>query len=126
MRHWGVVPAGLAAVVLAGAGCAPILIGAGAVGGYAISKDSISNTFDLSMDHVYDISRQVAEKEGLVTLADAKRGLIRTQVPGAKVTITIRRLTSRTVELKVKARNDAWLPKIDIAQSVYNQIVERL
>ena len=126
MRRPGWFLAAMVIGVTACGGCAPILIGAGAVGGYAISKDSISNSFDLSMGHVYDTSRQVAEKVGLVTVADEKRGFIKASVPGATVTITVKRLTSRTVELKVKARNDVFLPKIDIAQSVYNQIVERL
>ena len=103
-----------------------MLIGAGAVGGYAISKDSINNSFDLSFSHVYEASHQVMQKVGFVTQADEQRGIIKGTVPGANVTITITRLTSRTVQLKVKARSDVFLPKIDIAQAVYNQIVERL
>lgn len=115
-----------AAALLLACGCAPVLIGAGAVGGYAISKDSISNSFDLAFSHVYAVSHEVIGKTGLITQADEQRGVIKATVTGANVTITVRRLTSRTVQLKVKARNDFFLPKIDIAQAVYNQIVEKL
>ena len=116
----------LAAGLMACGGCAPILIGAGAVGGYAISKDSISNSFDLSSSHVYETSRQVMQQVGFITQADEQRGVIKGTVPGANVTITIKRLPSRTVQLKVKARNNVFLPQVDVAQSIYNQIVERL
>ncbi len=117
---------GLIFSLLLSAGCAPLLIGAGAVGGYAISKDSIANNFDLSYNHVYQVSHDVLSKTGLLTQADEQRGIIKAAVTGANVTVTVKRLTARTVQLKVKARNDLLLPKIDIAQAVYNQIVEKL
>lgn len=113
-------------LLMTAVGCAPILIGAGAIGGYAISKDSVTNSYDLSFDHVYQVSREVVEKVGLITQEDAKRGLIKATVPGANVSVTLKRLTARTVQLKVKARNDVFLPKIEVAQSIYNQIAEKL
>ncbi len=116
----------IAAALLLVGGCAPILIGAGAVGGYAISKDSINNSFDLSYSHLYQVSHDVVGKLGLLTQADQERGIIKAVVPGANVTVTIKRLTPRTVQLKVKARNDLLMPKIDVAQAIYNQIVEKL
>lgn len=122
IRHIGTA----VAILAVSGGCAPVLIGAGAVGGYAISKDSISNSFDLSFGHVYHISHQTMAQVGFITQADEQRGIIKGTVPGANVTITVKRLTSRTVQLQVKARNDVLLPKIDIAQSIYNQIAEKL
>jgi len=107
-------------------GCAVLLVGAGAAGGYAISRDSIKNHFELPMEQVFQVSRDVAEEQGLITVEDDKRGLIKATVEGANVTITVKRISTKTVELRVKARNDLLLPKIDVAQSVYNRIVERL
>lgn len=117
-----------AAVLLAGGltGCAAVLIGAGAAGGYAISKDSIKNYFTLSTTTVYQAAREVIGEQGLVTVEDERRGLIKAQVPDAKVTITVKRISERTTELKVQARNDFLLPKIEIAQAIYNKIIERL
>lgn len=121
---WARISAGIG--LLLSAGCAPVLIGAGALGGYAISKDSISNNFDLSYSHVYSVSHDILGKDGLITQADEQRGLIKATVAGGNVTVTVKRLTARTVQLKVKARNELLMPKIDVAQAIYNQIVEKL
>ncbi|MCM8794603.1 MAG: DUF3568 domain-containing protein [Candidatus Omnitrophica bacterium] len=106
------------------AGCALLLIGAGAAGGYAISKDSVKNTYDLPFDRVYRASLTVVKQMGHVTLEDDKRGVIKGNVNDANVMVTVKQLTPKTVELKVKARN--VMPKIEIAQDVYNRINSRL
>jgi hypothetical protein len=116
----------LAAVSLGLSGCALLLVGAGVAGGYAISKDSVRNLFDLPKAHVYEQSLAVAKELGAVTLEDRVHGRINAQVQDINVTITVRPLTQRTVELKVKARNDLLMPKVDTAQEVYSKIIERL
>ena len=105
-------------------GCALLLVGAGAAGGYAISKDSVRNIFDLPRDRVYAQSLSVARDMGMVTLEDHARGLIEAEVQEVHVTITVRPVSRRSVELKVKARN--LMPKIDTAQAIYTRILERL
>ena len=125
MKQWGSVFLACAMSLML-SGCAVLLVGAGAAGGYAISKDFIKNDFDLSVDHVYRVSQQVAGEVGLITVDDERHGLIKAVVEGANVTITVKRVSTKTVELRVKARNDLLLPKIDIAQTVYNKIIERL
>lgn len=116
--------AALAVASLGLSGCAVLLVGAGAAGGYAISKDSVRNIFDLPKDHVYAQSLSVVHEMGAVTLEDHARGLIEAQVQEVHVTITVRPISHRTVELKVKARN--LMPKIDTAQAIYTRILERL
>ena len=106
-------------------GCAVLLVGAGAAGGYAISKDSIRNDFDMSASHLFRISRDVVKEAGLITAEDERRGLITAMVEGADVTVTVKPVSHKTVELKVRARQ-MLLPKIDVAQAVYNRILERL
>ena len=117
--------AGVCVAALGLGGCAALLLGAGAAGGYAISGDSVKNHFDLSKDVVYRQSLKVAEERGLVTLDDARHGLIRATVNDAHVTITVKQLTKESVELKVSARK-VLLPRPDVAQDVYNTIVDRL
>ena len=107
-------------------GCAPLLLGAGAAGGYAISRDSIKNTFEVSQVHLYQVSREVIGDVGFVTTEDARRGLIQATVEGATVTITVTPASDNRMELKVKARNKLLMPKIRVAQDVYNRIVNRL
>lgn len=125
MRHMRVA---VVAALLAGglSGCAALLIGAGAAGGYAISKDSITNHYDLSSTVVYQAAREVIGEEGLVTLEDEHRGIMKAEILDANLTIQVRKVSDRTTQLKVKARNDLLLPKIDIAQNVYNKIDRRL
>lgn len=107
-------------------GCAVLWLGAGAAGGYAIGKDSVRNQFDLSKEFVYQQSLAVSKQMGLVTLEDAAHGQIRLKIGDTNVTITVKPLTKKTVELNVKARNQLLMPQVDVAQAVYNQIIERL
>jgi hypothetical protein len=116
----------LAAASLAVSGCAALLIGAGAVGGYAVSKDSVRNQFDLPRDRVFQESLAVAKDMGFVTLEDRARGKIEVKIQDANVKISVTQLTKKAVELKVKARNSLLMPEIDVAQAVYTKIVERL
>lgn len=107
-------------------GCAAFLLGAGAAGGYAISKDSIKNRFELPPSHVYRVSRDVIGEVGFVAVDDERRGLIKANVEGVTVTITIKPISEKSVELVVRARNNLLLPKIDTAQMVYNRIIQHL
>ena len=107
-------------------GCIAILLGTGAAAGYAVSKDSVKNSFDLPKDFVYRNSLTVAKEVGFITVEDAAHGLIQMKVGEANVTITVKPITKRSVELKVKARNQLLLPEIDVAQTVYTKIIQRL
>jgi hypothetical protein len=118
------IVAGVAAMGLSG--CAVLLVGAGAAGGYAISKDSVKNLFDLPADQVFRVSREVVAEQGLVTVEDARNGLLKATVEGATVTVTVKPVTKKTVELRVKARDNLLFPKVDIAQALYTRILERL
>lgn len=112
--------------VMAITGCAPVLIGAGAVGGYLVSKDSIQNSFDVPLSQVYQASRAVLEEEGLIKQAGEDKGRLKAVVEGTNVTVTVKQLTRRTVSLKVQARTDLFVPKIDVAQAIYTKIADRL
>lgn len=107
-------------------GCAAVLVGAGVAGGYAIGKDSVKNHFDMPRDRVFRESLSVAKEMGRITLEDAKNGKIQADVKDVDITITVRQLTKKTVELKVKGRNKYKMPAVDVAQEVYNKIAENL
>jgi hypothetical protein len=115
-----------AAASLLASGCALALVGAGVAGGYAISKDTVRNTFDRSKDEVFSHSRDVADEVGFISTEDPAHGVIKVKVQDTNVTITIKQLTRKTVELKVKARNTLLMPEIEVAQEVYNKIFSRL
>ncbi len=123
-NRWSVVL--MALVSLGLCGCPLILVGAGAVGGYAVSKDTVRNQFEMSKEHLFQQSLAAAKDLGFITTEDAVHGLIKLKVQDTNVTITITPLTQRAVELKVKARNSLLMPQVDIAQQVYNNIIKRL
>ena len=116
----------LALVPVSLSGCALFLVGAGAAGGYAMSKDSIKNYFDLSQRHAYRTARDVVAELGAVTSEDARHGVLKGVVQGANVTVIVKPVSRTTVELRVKARDSLLLPKLDVAQAVYNKIFPRL
>lgn len=118
---------GLAALLaVGGSGCALVLVGAGAAGGYAISKDSITNHYDLPKDVVYRQSLAVVKTMGQVLVDDPSHGLLRAEIRDVKVTVTVTPVTKRTVKVVVKARNAVMLPAMDVAQDVYQAIHQRL
>lgn len=116
----------LAAATLGLSGCALLLVGAGVAGGYAISKDSVRNLFDLPKDRVYHESLTVLKQMGTVELEDRVHGRLKAEVEDVNVTVTIKQVTKKTVELQVRARSEFLMPKVDVAQEVYGKIVERL
>ena len=120
----------LASILIAAApgssGCALLLVGAGAAGGYSVSRDSVIAHYDLSTDHVFRRSLQLAKESGQVGLEDAKHGVVELTTPDAvKVRITVKQLTPKSVELRVKARKN-MLPKVSVAQEIFNKISQGL
>ena len=107
-------------------GCAAVLVGAGAASGYALSRDSIRNTFEMSQAQVFDASRAAFGEMGFVSVEDPTRGLLKGVVEGATVTVTVKPVTERAVELKVKARNRLWFPRLETAERVYNRTLKHL
>ena len=68
---------GMAASAIGLNGCAVALLGAGAAGGYAIGKDSVTSHFDHSQGRVYREALAAAEHMGLVEVEDEAHGLIK-------------------------------------------------
>ncbi|MBI4355307.1 MAG: DUF3568 family protein [Candidatus Omnitrophica bacterium] len=106
-------------------GCAVLLLGLGAAGGYAIGKDTVRNDFEKNFGTVYRAGLLTARQMGQVTIEDERHGKIEATVEESKVWIRVEQNTPTTVRLKVKARKNL-LPNIDLAQQVYNKILERL
>ena len=115
----------LIGLCLGGSGCALLLVSAGAAGGYAMSKDSVKNHYDLSQDRVFRAALVATKELGQISEEDSAHGIIRAKVGETSVTITVKPITKKTVELKVKARK-TLMPDIEIAQQVYNKINSRL
>ena len=123
-RSWSIMALAVASLGLSG--CPLVWLGAGAAGGYAISADSVRNQFILPREQVFERASAVARQLGMVTVEDDARGVIQLRVGETNVTVTVKSLTSRTVELRIKARSRLLMPRVNVAQDVYNAITERL
>lgn len=107
-------------------GCAPVLIGAGAVGGYAVSKDSVTDYFETSQDRLFDAAVAVLQQKGAVNLQDRQMGAIEAEVEQSKVKVRLEKVTDGTVKVTIKARNQLLLPNISLAQDIYTALVKAL
>lgn len=109
------------------AGCAVALLGAGAAGGYAISRDEIEGIMDQKYDDVWKASVDVLTRRGVVKEQNEMQGKITGEVDGSLINISIDKPTPKTTRLRVKARRGLQLfPNIKLAQSLYNEIIKSL
>ena len=115
---------GLILMLFAFNGCVALILGGGAVGGYAVSKDSIEGTVDGRQDRVFRAAVDSIKSKGLIIATNEGLGEINASVAGVKVTIKLEQITERAVKLRVKARK-GLLPKIKVAQDVYTEIIKR-
>ena len=116
---------GIAGISLYLCGCIFLVGGAvGALGGYAISNDTIQGEIDKTFESLWKNSVDVLDILGAVTMEDKPRGLIEAKVNGAAVKIMIEQLTPKTSRFRVAARK-YLLPKISLAQTIYIKVVQR-
>jgi ribosomal protein L15E len=103
-----------------------LLVAGGAVGGYAVSRDSVVDHLERPREVVYREALAVARTLGQVTLEAPRQGVIQARIEEVNVKVTVRSLTEHVVELKIRARNKFLMPRVDVAQKVYARIKERL
>ena len=106
-------------------GCVACLVGAGVAGGIAISKDSAKLEKDVSYDRAWRVTHDTLTNMGMVSLRDKQAGKIEAQVQGAKVNVTVSKITSSATRIKVKARKNL-MPNVDLAIDILNQINNHL
>jgi len=86
----------VAGVIVAGA--------AGALGGYAISKDTIQGDTDKPYDMLWESATAVSQSLGTIKQEDSQRGRIYLESESSKVYINLVRLTRSTTLVKISAR----------------------
>lgn len=107
-------------------GCAPLIIGGavGALGGYAISKDTIQGDTDKPYDKLWDSALVVGKIRGEIKNEDQTKGYIELQAESSKVYVRLIRLTAATTRLRVSARK-YHLPNLGLAQDIFVKIMEQ-
>jgi len=107
-------------------GCAPLIIGGavGAVGGYAISKDTIQGETDKSYDSVWEAALTVSKIRGQIKYEDNTKGYIELEAESSKVYIRLIRLTVATTRLRVSARKYHF-PNMSLAQDIFTKVMDQ-
>jgi hypothetical protein len=113
-----------AAMFLNIVGCVPLIIGAGvgAVGGYAISRDTIQGDTDRPYDGLWDTAINVGKIRGTIIEENKIRGYMKLEADSSKVWITFIRLTRATTRTRVSARKHHF-PNLGLAQDIYVKIM---
>ncbi|MFH1857110.1 MAG: DUF3568 family protein [Candidatus Omnitrophota bacterium] len=107
-------------------GCAAVLLGAGILGGAAISDDTVQSYIDKDFDSLWNISLDVLGKMGTVEEKNKDTGVIKAVVEKSNVTIKLEGVTDKTTRLKISARKiRKLLPDIDKAAIINNRIAKQ-
>lgn len=116
----------VAMLLMSASSCIPLMIAAGgAVGGYAISRDTFEGVTAKSQDEIWDATQRVMSIMGTVTENDRHSGEIIGTVNGANVTVSLLAVNLSTTKIRIKARKGIF-PRVGIAQEVYTKIMNQL
>jgi hypothetical protein len=107
-------------------GCIPLIIGsaAGALGAYAISKDTIQGETDKSYDNLWNAALMVSKFRGVIKQEDYTQGYIELEANSSRVWVKLIRLTETTTRLRISARKYR-LPNLSLAQDLFVKIMEQ-
>ena len=106
-------------------GCIALIVGGavGAVGGYAVSRDTIQGDSDTPYQKLWDTATEVSRMRGAIVLQDQTRGILNLKVDKSKVYIRFIRLTEATTRVRVAARK-YHMPDLTLAQDLFVKIIE--
>lgn len=115
---------GVLILVFLFSGCIYVLVGSvSALGGYAISRDTIQGEIDRTYSRLWDSSIKVLEIMGSIKTEDKSKGVIEAKVDDSEVKIKIEELTPKTIRFRVTARKYLF-PDMRLAQKIYIKVVE--
>jgi hypothetical protein len=115
-----------ACLCLSCSGCVFFIVGtAGAVGGYAVSRDTFEGVSSKGQAELMASAHKVLSIMGTVVSEEAKSGRIVGVVEGNHVIVDVSEINMTTSRLRVKAR---WgiFPRVGIAQEVFTKIMNQL
>lgn len=108
-------------------GCVIFALGAGAAGGYAISRDTLEGFSDKSLDQVWNVGREVLGGQGLVTLEDKTHGRIEAKIDDSKVRLDISQVSPKSVRMQVKARKFSnMFPDMRLSERTFTLMMNEL
>ena len=105
-------------------GCVFIIVGSvGALGGYAVTRDTIQGEYDANYSKAWRSSLDVCGILGRIVSKDTTKGIVDAEIENAKVRVEVTQLTPEAIRLKVKARKGIF-PRLGIAEKVFVKIVQ--
>ena len=107
-------------------GCVPLLIGAGIVTGFLVTKDTVSGNFEVSSDKLWQTSLAVMEEKTDIVEQDQTRGYIKGKINKDEIVVKIKELTETSQNLRVTARKAFALANLTLAQEIFSKIVRNL
>ena len=111
---------------LASGGCVWLVVGgAGAVGGYAMTRDTFEGVTSKGQDEIISAAHKVLSIMGTITDERPKDGEILAVVYDNHITVDVIPVNMTTCKLRVKARKH-MLPSLGVAQDVYTKIINQL
>ncbi len=116
--------AGILILCLLFSGCIFLIAGAGALGGYAISRDTIQGETDKTFASIWGSSLDVLNIMGTISSEDKHKGTIEAKVSSSDLKVKIEQLTPKAVRLSVSARR-YLMPNIGLAQKIYIKVIQR-
>jgi len=107
-------------------GCVPLIVGGavGALGGYAISKDTVQGETDKPYESLWDSALMVSRGRGTIKQEDSLKGYLELEVNQGRVLIRLIRLTQATTRIRISARNKYRFPDRDLAEELFVKIIE--
>ncbi len=115
----------LVSLMLTASGCFYLVVGGvGALGGYAISPDTVEgNVEGRNSQDMWQAAVQVISIMGIIQEKNEISGVVIAKIQGTQVTVSVSEPITDTVKLRVKARK-GMMPKIKLAQDIYTKIVQ--
>ena len=103
--------------------CVYLVVGGlGAVGGYAISPDTVEGIFSKqSPSDVWSAAEEVVGVMGLIEERSEAAGMMICRIQGSKVTVTITRMSESSVKMTVKSRR-AMFPRIKLSEEIFLKV----
>jgi len=125
MKKWILSFCAMPLIAVCLAGCIPLIIGGavGALGGYAISKDTIQADTDKPYDSLWDAAETLAKLRGSVKKTNPVSGYLELQIEASKVYMRLIRMTPTVTRIRISARK-YHLPNLDLAQDLFVKLME--
>lgn len=111
--------------ILGMSGCVALMVGGavGALGGYAVSKDTIQADSDKPYEQLWSSALNVSRIRGTIRQEDGVRGYIEADIEKTKVWIRMVRLTQATTRIRISCRRYHF-PNLGLAQDLFVKIME--